>query len=257
MERTTTTTTTAAAAAAAPGPRKHIVFDVVGTCVSYDAFFDGVAQHLGAKLLGRGIPPRLFGFAWMESAEREFTFLSISGRYRPYQDVFRALFYRILWMSGVEAPRAFATDAERDAVVAAYSGLRLRDGVGEALAALRASGFTVWCLTTGDVERVRGYFLRGGVDMPLENFRSCDNQGVAKPALAAYEPLFNSFADGDERWFGAAHYWDVSAAKTVGFKGAYCSVFEKEDCRELFGVDVDVMAETLPEMAKKVIAATS
>ncbi|KAI1337499.1 putative 2-haloalkanoic acid dehalogenase [Xylariaceae sp. FL0016] len=242
---------------AASGPRKHIVFDVVGTCVGYGAFFDGVAAQIGPRLLARGIPPQLFGFAWMESAEREFTFLSVSGRYRAYRDVFRALFYRILWMSGVADPRAFATDAERDAMVAAYAALRLREGVAEAFAALRAGGFTVWCLTTGDVERVRGYFLRGGVDMPLENFRSCDAQGVAKPALAAYEPLFNSFAEEDEKWFGAAHYWDVSAAKMVGFKGAYCSVYEKEDCKELFDVEMDVMADTLPEMAKKVIAAST
>ncbi|KAI0016897.1 putative 2-haloalkanoic acid dehalogenase [Xylariomycetidae sp. FL0641] len=246
----------APAAAAAPAA-KHIVFDVVGTCVGYEAFFEGIAAHLGPRLLARGIPPALFGFAWMESAEREFTFLSVSGRYRPYRDVFRALFYRVLWMAGVPEPRAFATDEERDAVAETYKELRLRDGVKEAFRRLRENGFTVWCLTTGDVDRVRGYFLRGGVDMPMENFRSCDTKGVAKPALAAYEPLFNSFAETDEKWFGAAHYWDVSAAKMVGFKGAYCSVFEKEDCKELFGVDMDVMADTLPEMAEKVIAASS
>jgi 2-haloacid dehalogenase len=37
--------------------------------------------------------------------------------------------------------------------------------------------------------------------------------------------------------------------------GAYCSVLEKEDCKELFGVDMDVMAETLPEMARRIIEA--
>lgn len=198
-------------------PQKHIVFDVVGTCVGFDAFFDGISQQIGPRLLERGIMPRLFGFAWMESAEREFTFLSISGRYRPYKDVFKAVFYRMLWMSGIEEPRAFATDAERDAMVASYSDLRLRDGVKEAFDLYRKNGFTVWCLTTGDVERVRGYFLKGGVEMPLENFRSCDTKGVAKPALAAYEPLFTSFAAEDEKWFGAAHYWDVSAAKVIGY----------------------------------------
>lgn len=40
------------------------------------------------------------------------------------------------------------------------------------------------------------------------------------------------------------------------FKGAYCSVYEKEDCKELFGVDMDVMSDTLPEMARKVIEAS-
>lgn len=195
---------------------KHIVFDVVGTCVGYQAFFDGITTHIGARLLANNISPQLFGFAWMESSEREFTYLSISSRYAPYKDVFKAMFYRMLWMSGIADPRAFATDKERDAICATYSELKLREGVREAFEMLRAEGFTVWCLTTGDVERVRGYFVKGGVEMPMGNFRSCDTRGVAKPALAAYEPLFESFADGDQKWFGAAHYWDVSAAKMVG-----------------------------------------
>jgi 2-haloacid dehalogenase len=195
---------------------KHIVFDVVGTCVGYGAFFEGINKHIGPRLLERGIQPQLFGFAWMESSEREFTYLSISSRYAPYKNVFKAMFYRMLWMSGIEDPRSFATDEERDAIVATYSDLKLREGVKEAFDMLRGNGFTIWCLTTGDVERVRGYFLKGGVDMPMENFRSCDTKGLAKPALGAYEPLYNSFAQEDQKWFGAAHYWDVSAAKMVG-----------------------------------------
>lgn len=38
------------------------------------------------------------------------------------------------------------------------------------------------------------------------------------------------------------------------FKGAYCTVWEKEPLLELFG-EMDVVAETLPEMAERVIAA--
>ncbi|ORY58577.1 putative 2-haloalkanoic acid dehalogenase [Pseudomassariella vexata] len=234
---------------------KHVVFDVVGTCVGYGAFFAGIEKHIGPRLREHGIPSQLFGFAWMESSEREFTFLSISERYVPYKDVFKSLFYRVLWMSGISDPRSFATDAERDAICATYSDLELREGVKETFELLRKNGFTVWCLTTGDVERVRGYFLRARVDMPMENFKSCDAGGVAKPALAAYRPLFREFKEEDEKWFAAAHYWDVSAAKKIGFKGAYCSVYEKEDCAELFGEKMDVMSDTLPEMARKIIEA--
>lgn len=194
---------------------KHVVFDVVGTCVSYSAFFTSIQKVLGPRLLAHNITPKLFGFAWMESSEREFTYLSISSRYKPYKQVFSTMFYRMLWMSGIDNPRAFATDEERDEMVKSYSDLELRQGVKQAFAALREAGFTVWCLTTGDVERVHGYFTRGGVDFPIENFRSCDGLGVAKPALAAYKPLYESFGD-EEKWFAAAHYWDVSAAKIVG-----------------------------------------
>ncbi|KAG9605481.1 2-haloalkanoic acid dehalogenase, partial [Aureobasidium melanogenum] len=231
---------------------KHVVFDVVGTLVSYDAFFANIEKVLGPRLLANNITPKIFGFAWLESSEREFTYLSISSRYKPYKQVFSSMFYRMLWMSGIAEPRSFATDAERDEMVASYSTLVLRPGVQETFDLLRKAGFEVWALSTGDEERVLGYFKKAGVEFPKSNFRSCDAKGVAKPALDAYRPLFESFGD-NEKWFAAAHYWDVSAAKIVGFKGAYCSIFEKEDCKELFDVDMDVMADTLPEMAKKII----
>ncbi|KAH0370500.1 2-haloalkanoic acid dehalogenase, partial [Aureobasidium melanogenum] len=234
---------------------KHVVFDVVGTLVSYDAFFANIEKVLGPRLLAANITPKIFGFAWLESSEREFTYLSISSRYKPYKQVFSSMFYRMLWMAGISEPRSFATDEERDEMVASYSTLVLRPGVQETFDLLRSAGFEVWALSTGDEERVLGYFQKAGVEFPKSNFRSCDAKGVAKPALDAYRPLFESFGD-DEKWFAAAHYWDVSAAKIVGFKGAYCSIFEKEDCKDLFDVDMDVMADTLPEMAKKMIEAS-
>lgn len=195
---------------------KHVVFDVVGTLVGYSAFYDCVEKVLGPKLLKQNISAKLFGFAWLESSEREFTYLSISSRYKPYKTVFSAMFYRMLWMSGIASPRDFATDAERDEMVKSYSQLQLREGVQETFALLREAGFEVWCLTTGDQERVLGYFKNAGLEFPKENFRSCDARGVAKPALDAYRPLYDGFGAEEEKWFAAAHYWDVSAAKIVG-----------------------------------------
>ncbi|KAE8383851.1 HAD-like domain-containing protein [Aspergillus bertholletiae] len=237
-------------------PKKHVVFDVVGTCVSFDAFYNCIDRVIGDKLRTQCITPRFFGFSWMTAAELEFTFLSISERYRPYKEVITALFYRTLYMAGVEDPRSFATDAERDQCVQGYSELELRPGTRECFAKLREAGFTVWCLTTGDTRRVRGYFERAGVDMPLENFISCDSQGVAKPALAAYRPAMERFAAEDVKWFAAAHMWDVSAAVRVGFRGAYCTVYEKESCAEIFDIQMEVLADSLPEMADKIIAAS-
>lgn len=196
--------------------KKHVVFDVVGTCVSYHAFFDCLEKTIGAKLKDEGIKPQLFAFAWMEAAEREFAYLSISERYTTFTEVFKALFYRILWMASIAEPRSFATDEERDCILKSYGMLETRPGIGEAMQKLRQAGFTVWCLTTGDLKRVRGYFLHAGIDMPEENFMSCDTAGVAKPALAAYQSVLKKFGDDDEKWFAAAHMWDVSAAKKAG-----------------------------------------
>lgn len=237
-------------------PQKHVVFDVVGTCVSFDAFYNCINRVIGDKLLANNITAQSFGYSWMTPAELEFTFLSISECYRPYKEVLKALFFRSLYMAGIPSPRSFATETERDECVQGYSELELRPGTKECFAVLRNAGFTVWCLTTGDTTRVRGYFERAGVDMPLENFISCDSQGVAKPALAAYRPTLARFSPEDTKWFAAAHMWDVSAAVKVGFRGAYCTIYESDPCEEIFDEKMDVVKDTLPRMAEAIVAAS-
>ncbi|PKX91097.1 putative 2-haloalkanoic acid dehalogenase [Aspergillus novofumigatus IBT 16806] len=220
--------------------RKHIIFDVVGTCVSFDAYFASIAATIGPKLSTYNITPNHFGYTWMTAAELEFTFLSISESYRPYKDVMRALFYRSLFMAGVADPRSVFTDEERDACIAGYASLQLRPELGPAFEKLRNAGFEVWCLTTGDVER-------GGVEMPVERVLSCDGLRVAKPALGAYRAAIGKIGADDEKWFAAAHLWDVSAAVRAGFRG-------REGCWEVFDREsLEVVADGLVEMVEGVI----
>ncbi|KAJ8068959.1 hypothetical protein OCU04_002640 [Sclerotinia nivalis] len=239
------------------GGQKHIVFDIVGTCVSFDEYHAQIEQAIGPQLRTHNITAKFFGYSWMTASELEFTFLSISERYKPYNGILEATFYRTLWFAGVEDPRALCTDEEMKACVRGYSELRLRAGAKECFEILEKGGFKVWLLTTADLKRVQGYFSRGGIEMPAENFISCDSFGVAKPALAAYRNALEKFAPDDEAWFAAAHMWDVSAAKKVGFKGAYCTEYEKESCIEIYDTEMDVMADSLPEMAEKVVKAAS
>jgi 2-haloacid dehalogenase len=236
---------------------KHVVFDIVGTCVSFDAYFAAIDTAIGQKLLANTITPKFFGYSWMTAAELEFTFLSVSERYKPYKEVLKATFFRTLWFAGVEEPRKLITEEECDACVQGYSELQLRSDAKECFEKLRAAGFTVWCLTTADIKRVQGYFEKGGAVMPAENIISCDSASGTKPALSAYRPALEKLGDDGERWFAAAHMWDVSAAKKVGFKGAYCSVLEKESCIELFDTEMDVSSDTLVKMAEGIIAASS
>jgi 2-haloacid dehalogenase len=230
---------------------KHVVFDIVGTLVSFHAFYTRIDEVIGPKLQAAGIKPSLFGYTWMTTAELEFTFLSISSRHTTYNDVMKAMFYRTLWMAGVESPRSFATDDERERCREGYSMLTLREGAKECIQMLQDAGFNVWCLTTANPERVRGYFERGGMDMPP--IVSCDEKGVAKPQLAAYRSVLDKFDRDDERWFAACHAWDVSAARVAGFKGAYCSAYEQEPCSEIFGGEMEVLEDTLVEMARSII----
>lgn len=235
-------------------PRKHVVFDIVGTCMSYDAIHRAIDTRLGPKLAQYQIKPALLGFAWIEAAEREYTYLSIQGRYRRFYDIFRSLFYRMLYQAGVPEPRQLATDDDVAFIMERFMELEARPGIKECFTLLREAGFTVWAFTAGDAKRVGGYFARAGIDMPAENLRSCDFDGLGKPDPRAYKTQLESF-NGEEAWFAAAHMWDASAAKGCGFKGAWCSIYEKEPCVDLFG-EMDVTADELPEMARKIIAAS-
>ncbi|KAH8169237.1 hypothetical protein LIA77_11363 [Sarocladium implicatum] len=232
--------------------KKHVVFDVVGTCVSYDAVFDAIDIRLGDRLRAECIKPKLLGYTWFEATEREYTYMAMSGRYARFYDVFRSLFFRMLWMAGIEEPREFASEDDLNYIMEEYLKLKARPGIAECFQMLREEGFTVWAYTAGDVKRVRGYFLNNGIDMPEETFVSCDSLQLGKPDPAAYRLLLDKFGD-EEAWFAAAHMWDVSAAKSTGFKGAYCTVWEKEKCEDLFGA-MDVTEATFPEMARSIIA---
>ncbi|KAL4804744.1 FAD dependent oxidoreductase-domain-containing protein [Aspergillus unguis] len=227
---------------------KNVVFDVVGTLVGYDHLFIAIDTRLGSRLRNEGIKPSLLGYTWIEVAEREYTYLSMSGKYTVFADVFRALFYRMLYMAGIPEPRDFANDSDLEFIMAEYAKLKLRPGAKECIQKLRDAGFRVWCFTAGDIARVGGYFAGEGVEMPKEDLLSCDTAGIGKPDLKAYAPLLErlkSENNGLVPWFAAGHMWDVSAARRAGFKGAYSAVWEKEPLTELFG-EMDKMSPLLP-----------
>ncbi|KAL4941885.1 hypothetical protein BDV06DRAFT_235784 [Aspergillus oleicola] len=246
----------------APSGNKHVVFDVVGTLVSYENFFIALETRLGARLrsLPTPIGSRILGYAWMEAAEKEYTYLTLSASpYIPVFDVFRSLFYRTLWQAGISEPREFATDEDREFILSAYRDLDLRPGVQECFDRLMGAGYTVWCLTAGDVSRVKRYLERGGVEFPDENFVSCDEIGVGKPQPRSYEFILEKFKECEqegkeerEMWFAAGHMWDAAGARMCEFKGAWVSVWEKEPCLDIFK-EMDVIAADLPALADGIV----
>lgn len=197
---------------------KNVVFDVVGTLVSYDHLFEAIETRFGSERLKEaGINAKLLGHCWLEAGEREYTYLSLSGRYITFFKVFEALFYRMLSYAGVAEPRKFATPEDVEYLVNEWRCLGLRPGAAECVSKLREAGFTVWCFTAGDLQRVGGYFKLAGVEMPAENLLSCDTTGIAKPQPEAYKPILERLSgSGAKPWFAAAHMWDVSTARTVG-----------------------------------------
>lgn len=195
---------------------KHVVFDIVGTCVGYEAFYEALDARIGDRLRAHHVTPQLFGFAWMECAEREFTFLDLSGRYSPFFPVFRRLFHRVAAQAGIPNPRQWFTEEDAEVCAEAYKGLRARPGVQEAWQVLRDAGFTVWALTTGDKVRVRGYLAGAGLEIDEAHLVTCDGLAVRKPVPAAYRFVLDQFGGAEQTWFAAAHMWDASGAKANG-----------------------------------------
>jgi len=52
---------------------------------------------------------------------------------------------------------------------------------------LRDGGFEVWCCSDANPDRVKGYFDRAGVEMPMENILSADMVKAGKPEAAVYK----------------------------------------------------------------------
>lgn len=197
--------------------KKNIVFDVVGTLVSYDKILEGLETRLGDRLRAEGIKPKLLVYTWLEAAEREYTYLSMSHRYKTFSVVMEAIFFRMLWMAGISEPRDFATESDIKFIMAEHKKLEMRPGAKECVQKLRDAGFTVWAFTAGDLSRVGGYFTAAGVEMPAENLISCDSIKIGKPSPDAYAPLLKQLNLDGQPWFAAAHMWDVSAARSIGY----------------------------------------
>jgi len=195
-------------------PSKNVVFDIVGTIIGYEKLFEAIETRLGEKLRARCILPKLLGYTWIEVTEREYTYSSLAGRYKPYTEVFELMFFRMLWMAGIEQPRDFATADDLKYILdEGNKKLGLRPGAAECVQKLRNAGFTVYAFTAGGADNVAGYFEGAGLDWPRENIMSTEDVGMSKPELAVYKPVLDKLSKEGQPWFAAAHAWDVSGAR--------------------------------------------
>ena len=149
-----------------------------------------------------------------------------------------------------------ASEEDVEYFIEEYKNCEVRPGAKECIDQLKTAGWTVWAFTSGDRERVRGYFSKGEIAIENEHIVTCDDVGVGKPEIKAYERVKEKIgaAQDEMLWFAAAHGWDVSAAGRAGFRTAYCTVLEKEPLEDIFEKP-DITAESLPALAEKVIAA--
>lgn len=122
----------------------NVVFDVVGTLVGDERMFRATDQRLGDKLRAEGVKPVLPCQMWLETAEREYTYLSMSGKYVSFAEVVQAIFFRMLFKAGIPEPREFATSADVHFIMEqGYKRLEMRPGARQCIQKLREAGFTI------------------------------------------------------------------------------------------------------------------
>jgi 2-haloacid dehalogenase len=145
--------------------------------------------RLGDKLAKYGIPSKLLFYSWITSTERDYSYLSQIKQYKPFLEIMSHTFTRILYQAGVPESdlEGFYTQEDLDYIVDGHRNLKPREGLAEMMQILRQGGFDVWCCSDANVERVKGYFDKAGVEMPLDRILSADMVKAGKPEPEVYK----------------------------------------------------------------------
>ena len=74
-------------------------------------------------------------------------------------------------------------------------------------------------ITNGAKATTEGYVKQAGLERFVDGVQSCDEVGFGKPFGQVYDAatrICDELGRGRERWFVAAHMWDVCAARKAG-----------------------------------------
>lgn len=237
---------------------KSASFDILGTCFDFDPAIQKIQSLLGPHLASAHVDAKSLFFAWFFAAQRDFTYASLAGAYIPIASVLKLTFRRACRV--VDVPAEVLTEEVVEDVMESVRNLVPRAGLKGCFDGLRGGGWEVYGVTNGGKETSLKYFELAGIELDKEHLLSCDELKVAKPDLRVYENV-NRILDekvggkeGDgERWFVAAHAWDLQAARRAGFKTAYLTFEEHDGVSGVFG-EFDIYADSMEELLEKLKA---
>jgi 2-haloacid dehalogenase len=186
------------------------------------------------------------------AAQRDFTYTSLAHTYTPIAQVLQHTFRRACLV--VDIPASAISDEDITAIMTAFKSMSPRPGLKDCFDGLREKGWDVYAVTNGGVETSLNYYHAAKIELDNEHLLSCDTIKIAKPDLRVYENakqhLIARGVDEGEKWFVAAHAWDLIAARKAGFKTAYLSFEEHDPVTAVFG-EFDVYAESMGELVVK------
>lgn len=239
---------------------KSASFDVLGTCFHFAPVIHLIDTILHHSNPTTPIDATTLFHSWFYAAQRDFTYLSLCNRYTPIARVLRGTFRRACSIVGFPEVQTNITDEDLDGIMREIRQLPAYEGLRECFAGLREAGWDVFAVTNGGAETSLKYFELAGVPLDGDHLVSCDEieGGVAKPDSRVYERmntvLESRGCEKSERWFVAAHAWDLAAARSAGFRTAWVAHEEGEVSGELFG-EFDVVARDLRECMEMMKAA--
>lgn len=180
-----------------------VAFDVVETLLSL--------ASVEAALRPLGVPLPLFFTRFL----RDGFALAAAGDHQPFPAV-AASALRVLAPGG--------SDADRQAVLDAFTRLAAHPDAAPAMERLSGAGVQVVTLTNGGADTTSRLLAGAGLDVHVERVISVDDVGRWKPAPEPY--LHAAAALGrrpGEIALVAAHDWDVHGAKRAGLVTGWCS----------------------------------
>jgi 2-haloacid dehalogenase len=236
-----------------------ISFDVIGTCFAFSAPISAIQTRLGPKLSTASLDPKTLFFSWFYAAQRDFTYVSLCDSYTPIAKILQLTFRRACRI--VDLPADAVTDEDIAEIMKAFKSMGPREGLKRCFDGLRESGWDVYGVTNGGSETSLDYYHAAGIDLDEAHLVSCDAIKIAKPDLRVYENATlhlesRGVGKGEEKWFVAAHAWDLIAARKAGFKTAYLDFEEHDPVTEVFGefnlygTSMDDLLEKLKQVSK-------
>jgi 2-haloacid dehalogenase len=233
---------------------KSASFDVIGTCFGFSAPISTIQARLGPKLTTAAVDPKTLFFSWFYAAQRDFTYVSMTGSYVPIAQILKSTFRRACAV--VDLPLDAISDEDVDEVMKAFKAMGPRDGLKVCFDGLREAGWDVYGVTNGGSETSLAYYHNAGIELDGDHLLSCDSIKIAKPDVRVYENADRHLTErrlgkGEgERWFVAAHAWDLIAARKAGFKTAYLDFEEHDPCTDVFG-EFDLYASSMEDLLAK------
>lgn len=110
-------------------------------------------------------------------------------------------------------------------ITSKLASLTPQPGLSDCWQTLKTAGNNVIIITNGAKATTEGYVNQAGLEEWVDDVRSCDQVGLAKPFGKVYERALEACeqvegksgnGEGNTRWFVAAHMWDLAAARKAG-----------------------------------------